>query len=42
MTINDEVRDEKLQYKIKIEAAKNISIIMWKIELTGIGKISYM
>ena len=30
MTINDKMRDEKLSYDVNIEAAKNVSIIIWK------------
>ena len=30
MKIVDKIRDEKLQYEINKEAAKNISIIIWK------------
>ena len=30
MTIDDKIRDEKLQYDINRETAKNISIIIWK------------
>ena len=30
MTIDDKIRDEKLQYDNNREAAKNISTIIWK------------
>ena len=29
MTINDKIKDEKLQYNINREAAKNISVSIW-------------
>ena len=32
MTIDDKIRDEKLQYNIDREAAKIISFIIWKID----------
>ena len=32
MTIDDTIRDEKLKYDTNIKAAKNISVIFWKID----------
>ena len=31
MTIDDKIKDEKVQYNINRRAAKNIGIIIWKI-----------